>query len=161
MIALGGFMAVGKTQVGRALASQLDWPFVDLDFELEARFGPITSQFEQHGELVFRRRERDMLAELIRPSIVFATGGGAWVDPVSRLRLRRTGMRVVLHGTEAMLATRLRGDAARPLSGEWRERLVRRRPCYADAEVHVQVEGRSTADIVSEVYQLWRSRECG
>ena len=55
-----GMMGAGKSTVGRLLAQQLNYQFVDADRELEARSGvPIPTIFEIEGEAGFRRREID------------------------------------------------------------------------------------------------------
>src|SRR5262249_10128391 len=57
-VVLVGFMAVGKTTLGRALAAQLGWDFVDLDDEIEAAAGrTIAELFRDEGEAAFRARE--------------------------------------------------------------------------------------------------------
>jgi len=46
MVCLTGFMGSGKSTVGRMLASQLAWHFVDLDSEFERHTGlPIAQIF--------------------------------------------------------------------------------------------------------------------
>ena len=77
-----GMMGAGKSTVGRLLAQQLNYQFIDADRELEARSGvPIPTIFEIEGEAGFRRREMGLLDELTRrPGIVLATGGGAVLD---------------------------------------------------------------------------------
>ena len=55
MVCLTGFMGSGKSTVGRLLAAQLAWRFVDLDDEIESHTGlPISQIFEQKGEAVGR-----------------------------------------------------------------------------------------------------------
>ena len=56
---LVGFMASGKTTIGRALAQELGWPFIDIDTEIEAREGRAISQiFLERGESRFRSKWR-------------------------------------------------------------------------------------------------------
>ena len=61
---LVGFMASGKTTVGRALAQELGWPFIDIDTEIEAREGLAISQiFLEHGEGRFRSVETEVIRQ--------------------------------------------------------------------------------------------------
>ena len=71
----------GKSTVGRQLARQLDWRFVDSDHEIERRVGgSIRAFFEQHGEARFRDVEQEVVADLAqRPDCILATGGGTVV----------------------------------------------------------------------------------
>ena len=78
-IYLVGFMGCGKSTVGRSLAQELDWDFVDLDREIQRRANmTIPEIFEAHGEEGFREREYECLLETgHRVRTVLATGGGA------------------------------------------------------------------------------------
>ena len=78
-IFLVGPMGVGKTTVGKQLASLLHRPFVDIDAEIESRCGAdIQWIFDMEGEKGFRERESKVLQDIIdsNPSSVIATGGG-------------------------------------------------------------------------------------
>jgi shikimate kinase len=59
---LAGFMASGKSSVGRELARRLDWDFVDLDARIEGREGrTIREIFRDQGEPGLRIAETDAL----------------------------------------------------------------------------------------------------
>lgn len=149
-VALGGFMGVGKTTVGRRLADRLGLPFVDTDSVLAARHGPIAQQFEAAGEAVFRERERALVAELCdgAPAVV-ATGGGTWVDPSSRGRLRARFHTVVLRAPLDVI--RGRGVAeGRPLWGDAERLLAERALAYEDADRVVDAD-RPVDEIVDEI----------
>ncbi|TNE88825.1 MAG: shikimate kinase [Deltaproteobacteria bacterium] len=150
-VALGGFMATGKSTVGRALASRLGLPFVDLDEVLVERFGPIPEQFAEYGEAAFRERESAALAELCGGEpVVLATGGGTWVDPANRERLEQAFFTVVLDAPLAALAERVQGSG-RPL---WDEsvaaRYESRREAYAHAGLRLDAR-RPVAELVEEI----------
>jgi shikimate kinase len=93
-VVITGFMAAGKTTVGRALASLLGAAFVDLDDavrELEGR-GP-RELIDEEGEQYFREAETRALTRVLErgPARVIATGGGAWT-------LERNRALVAAHG---------------------------------------------------------------
>ena len=77
-IALIGFMGVGKTVVGKALAKKLDWKFIELDSLVEQKVGkPIPAIFEQDGEIAFRELEIEVTKEVSEEEkAVIACGGG-------------------------------------------------------------------------------------
>ena len=76
-ILLTGFMATGKSVVGRALAAALDRVFVDTDQRIVAENQPIPQIFAEHGEETFRRLELELAHELAdETDLVIATGGG-------------------------------------------------------------------------------------
>lgn len=110
-------MGAGKTTVGRILARELKFRFVDSDHELEARNGvDIPTIFEIEGETGFRRRECQLIDELTQiDGIVLATGGGAILDPLNRKHLRERGTVVYLCASPEMLYQRTRNDRGRPL----------------------------------------------
>ncbi len=144
---LVGLMGAGKTSIGRQLARQLGLRFVDSDHEIERRTGAdIPWIFDLEGEDGFRRRERQVIADLCREDgIVLATGGGAILDPENRDRLRRHGIVVYLCASTDRLAQRVARSSHRPLLAgqDARERLEtlfrERDPIYrevADLVVH-------------------------
>src|SRR5438874_2209253 len=92
-VILVGFMATGKSSVGRALASRLGREFVDTDLLVERRFGkPVATLFAEEGEAVFRRAERAAVASAARHAkAVIATGGGSLGDPGNVAVLRDAG----------------------------------------------------------------------
>jgi shikimate kinase len=91
-IVLTGFMGAGKSTIGRLLARQLQWEFLDLDAHLETRTGcTIPALFEQHGEPHFRRLESSALASALRhTTTVIALGGGTPEILTNRLLLEQT-----------------------------------------------------------------------
>lgn len=81
-IVLTGFMATGKSSVGRLLATRLGYEWADTDTIIESRHGPVSEIFSDHGEETFRRLERDVAAELAkRRGLVISTGGRMMLDP--------------------------------------------------------------------------------
>src|SRR4029450_7991537 len=74
-----GFMASGKTTVGRLLSERLGWEFVDLDKLIEDDAGKAVADiFAAEGEAGFRKRETAALLEVAKQrKTVVATGGGA------------------------------------------------------------------------------------
>ena len=77
-IFLIGLPGAGKTTLGRALATALDWPFADLDAEIEQATGRSVGElFEDEGEDFFRVQEADVLRHVGQAApLVLATGGG-------------------------------------------------------------------------------------
>ena len=114
---LVGMMGAGKTTVGRLLARRMKRAFVDSDHEIEQRCGvPVPVIFDIEGELGFRARESQVIAELCgREGIVLATGGGAVLDAENRRRLAARGTVVYLHAPPDNLYVRVRHDRNRPL----------------------------------------------
>ncbi|GAC1359701.1 MAG: shikimate kinase AroK [Acidobacteriaceae bacterium] len=135
-IVLTGFMGAGKSTVGRLLAAQLGWTFLDLDAHLEARAGATVPQlFETLGEPGFRRLESSALANALRQSrLVLALGGGAPETLTNRLLLEQTPgtLTVLLDAPFASLFDRCMLQALNP--GEGDAARDANRPNLRDAE---------------------------
>ncbi len=97
-IVLTGFMGAGKSTVGRLLAAELGWQFVDIDAEVEEKYGrSIAEIFAEEGETVFRRRESAAIARALgRRGVVIALGGGAPEMLTNRLLLEQTAGTAVI-----------------------------------------------------------------
>ena len=151
-----GFMAAGKSAVGRIVAHRLDRPFIDLDEVLTDRFGmTIEAVFAGPGEAAFRLAERQELERVgrLRDRVV-AVGGGAFCDPANRAVMHAgDGQTVFLDVPWAALAARLASaSGGRPLyrSEEEAERLYRaRRPDYAAARWTVVLDGSEPPEEVA------------
>lgn len=153
-----GFMAVGKSKIGSMLAARLKLPFVDTDREIEAAFGLSVRQiFEQAGEAEFRRAERELIANLVgmKPQVV-ALGGGAYLDPDSRLALSRHTTVIWLDPPFEIVAARLTKSNTRPLaSGKSRAELgqlwEQRREVYAQAHLRIPASDGSPTEVVDKI----------
>lgn len=157
-VALGGFMGVGKTTVGRALAARLGLPFLDTDEVLVARHGPIPEQFRR-GEAAFRRREAALVAELCDGvPRVLATGGGVFTRPEHRERLAAHYLLVALTASLEVLRERLGDAPGRPLWAEAEDLLEARRPAYARADVTVATDGLAVEEVVARIVSRWEAR---
>lgn len=145
-IALVGLMGVGKSSVGRRLASALGLPFRDADSEVEAAAGrSISDIFAELGEPAFREGERRVIARLLdQPPHVLATGGGAFVNPDTRALIKSKAISVWLKADLEVLARRVGRKDTRPLlSGKdplevLKEQAHVRYPAYAEADVVVE-----------------------
>ena len=144
-LVLVGLMGAGKSSVGKRLAKQLGWRFVDSDEEIEAAAGcSISDIFAIHGEPIFRDLERRVIARLLGAEpLVLATGGGAWMQPPVREVIRAQATSVWLRAEIEVLLERVSRRDHRPLleNGDKRailERLMAERyPVYAEADVAV------------------------
>ncbi len=116
-IILVGMMGAGKTTIGKALANSLGKEFIDSDHEIQDRTGvKIPVIFEIEGEAGFRKRESEVLAELVKKNnIVLATGGGAVLSRENRQILQRGGIVIYLRASVNDLYRRTRYDKNRPL----------------------------------------------
>jgi shikimate kinase len=172
-VVLVGMMGVGKSSVGKRLASLLHWPFVDADEEIErAAQMTIPEIFDTHGEAYFRDGERRVIARLIQQGAtggserkVIATGGGAFINDETRALILDRAIAVWLDSDVETLLERTARKDNRPLlrNGDPRETLTRlreeRRPAYSQAPIHVLSGNGPHARTVGKVLQelgKWR-----
>lgn len=117
-IILTGFMATGKTSVGRTLASRIGYDFVDTDQLIESRIGmTIAEYFQVKGEAAFRKIESDLARELADKSgLVISTGGRFMLDGDNAATLSKSGRVFCLVATPEEILKRAEGDGhVRPL----------------------------------------------
>ena len=144
-VVLVGLMGAGKTSVGRRLAVRLGLPFIDSDHAIEesARM-TIPEIFAQLGEAEFRAGEKKVIARLLgEPQQVIATGGGAYMDPETRARIRERGVSVWLRADLPVLMRRVQKRQNRPLlqttdpEATMQALIDKRYPVYAEADCTV------------------------
>jgi len=145
-IVLVGLMGAGKSKIGRRLAARLNLPFFDSDHEIEMAAGEsIEEIFANRGERVFRDGERRVIARLLaQPVHVLATGGGAFMDEMTRAVIERRGVSLWLRADLDVLVSRVSRRSDRPLLkvGDARmilgELIEQRYPVYAEANVMIE-----------------------
>ena len=118
-IILTGFMATGKTTVGKLLAEQLKYEFVDTDDLIVERSGQTVAEiFREKGEAAFRRMESEIAQELgQKEGFVVSTGGRLMLDPANAAALSRRGRVFCLVATPEEILQRVESDTQvrRPL----------------------------------------------
>jgi shikimate kinase / 3-dehydroquinate synthase len=162
-IFLIGFMATGKSTVGRLVAERLGRRFVDLDERVAERAGMAVPEiFKTQGERAFRDREAATLAEVVSErGVVVACGGGTPCYGDNLARMRAGGVLVALRAQmQTVLARALAAGAAdRPLlAGGADTALARaealyreREAVYATADVTVDTDGHDVGWVADEV----------
>jgi shikimate kinase len=158
-VVLVGLMGAGKSSVGRRLAKILDIPFADADEEIERAAGcSIEDIFRLYGEAAFRDGEERVIARLLESgSQVLATGGGAFMNPRTRERIRASAVSVWLRADLDLLVRRTSRRGGRPLlaHGDPRatlERLMAERyPVYAQADLIVDTTDENIERMVERI----------
>jgi shikimate kinase len=166
LVVLTGFMATGKTEVGRKLAALLGATFVDTDALVESAAGrTIADIFAREGEPHFRALERTAVERACRvDGAVVATGGGTLLDPENRRRLAAAGPVVCLTASPEEVLRRVGGGADRPLLAggdrlaRIRELLAARAEAYAAAAHTIDTTGLGVDDVVARVQALVAGR---
>lgn len=164
-IVLVGLMGAGKTSIGRRLARCLAVPFADADDEIVAVAGcSILDIFDLYGEQAFRDVERRVIGRMLQQQPhVLATGGGAFMNPHTRMAIRERGVSVWLRADLDTLVERTSRRSDRPLlrGDDPRARLEslmkERYPVYAEADLIVDTCNEPPEATVQKVLHALRS----
>ncbi len=166
-IFLIGYMASGKTTLGRALAREMGVEFIDLDFYIEQRFrAPISRLFAERGEEWFRRIEGNMLREVGEmEDVVISCGGGTPCFGENMEYMQDRGTTVWVDTTVDCIVRRLlvakvrrpltEGKTPEELKEFVEKHLTSRLPYYQAARIHFQGDQLETrAQIARTVSHL-------
>ncbi len=162
-VALVGLMGAGKSAVGRRLAKALGAEFADADELIVAAAGmSIPDIFAKYGEPEFRDLERRVIQRVLDGQpLVLALGGGAFIDPQTRARLKEHALTVWLRADLDTLVSRtMRKKGTRPLlaGGDPRpilaELMERRYPIYAEADHMVHSDEQPPEVVVERIAAL-------
>jgi shikimate kinase len=162
-VVLVGMMGVGKSSIGRRLATRLGIPFVDADAEIEKAAGmSISDIFSRHGEADFRSGEARVIARLLEGGPqVLATGGGAVMNPATRAAIKAKGVSIWLAAEFEVLMRRIsKRKNDRPMlqtadpAATLHELLAVREPIYAQADLTVQSQEVPHETIVTEILNV-------
>lgn len=165
-IALTGFMAVGKSVVGKKLARRLNRRFMDLDQAIEEKEKMTISEiFNRKGESYFRAMEKQALSEVLKKNgQVIATGGGAVLDKENLDLLKERSLLICLTAPPATLLRRSSSGKERPLlKGDDRERRVeellrQREKDYAQAHLSIDTASLSVDEVVEKIIEAIGNR---
>jgi shikimate kinase len=164
---LVGYMASGKTTIGKVLAKKMNVQFIDLDQYIESReTRSITDVFKSKGEIYFRKKETLYLKELIESDkkAIISLGGGTpcYANNMDLLLNSENAITIYLKASLNELVNRLSKDPQnRPLIAHLTSKeslmefigkhLFERSNYYSQSSKTVNVDNKSTDEIVEEI----------
>ena len=157
-VVLIGFMAAGKSVVGRGYAARRGLRFIDTDEAVVERYGPISDLFSSRGECFFREVEARTVASALESPVpaVISLGGGAVLDSGTQQLL--AGATVVFLDTDlATVLPRITRSGHRPLlspdpAQRWEELAKVRRPVYESlADITIDTRGLTVPAIIDRL----------
>ncbi|MTJ11288.1 shikimate kinase [Anabaena sp. UHCC 0187] len=151
-----GMMGVGKTTVGKLLAEEIGYRFVDTDEVIVKAAGKsINEIFAENGEAEFRQLESDVLAQVCAfTKLIVATGGGIVMQQQNWSYLRH-GLIVWLDAPIQIILQRLAEDNTRPLlqdadiEGKLKSLLEQRQPMYSQADLQITISDTETPEEIA------------
>jgi shikimate kinase len=161
-IALIGFMATGKTTIGKALAMRLgnQYKFVETDKIVTKLAGKsIPEIFAEDGEEVFRNYEIEACQQVSkRRKVIISCGGGIVLNQINIKNLKQNCYIVLLNAPIEEIYNRIIKDGkdSRPVIDtsepleEIEKVLAYRQPLYySAAEIVINTTGKSVSEIVT------------
>jgi shikimate kinase len=167
-IVLLGYMASGKSSIGKRLSKKLSMSFLDLDDYIVEKEGmSVSNIFENKGEVYFRLIEHKYLKEILNKDkdFILALGGGTPCYANNMEEINKTDSKsIYLQGTTATMIERLiRKKAKRPLIASLADdkipefvakHLFERRPFYEQAKTIVKIDNKTKKEVALELEQL-------
>ena len=154
-----GMMGVGKTTVGKLIAEEIGYRFIDTDEVIVKAVGKsINEIFTENGEAEFRQLESDVLAQVCAyTKLVVATGGGIVMQQQNWSYLHH-GLIIWLDAPVEIILQRLAEDHTRPLlqdadmENKLRSLIEQRQPMYSQADLHITINATETpAEIATRI----------
>lgn len=166
-IVLLGYMASGKSAVGKILAKKLNVQFIDLDSFIEEREQiSIKEIFEMKGEIYFRKKEGEYLLELLNlnESSVISLGGGTPCYGNNMDFIKNKAISFYLKASIDTIFDRLKNETSqRPLVASIgtenlkeyiAKHLFERAPYYDKADHTISVNQKSVNQVIDEILLL-------
>lgn len=166
-VALTGFMAAGKSTIGKKLARKLGVKFYDIDDVVVEQHGSISDIFYAQGEAQFRQYEFEAVQQVLlneQPAVIALGGGAVTYDATLKLLKKRTYRIFVKAAPEQILGRLRRSKRVRPLLGptptlaKIKELYTKRMPRYAHADFVIEAEELSTKQIVEQIAEWVRRK---
>ncbi len=167
-IVLLGYMASGKSNIGKKLSKLLSKKFLDLDeYIVDKEKMTISDIFEQKGEVYFRNIENKYLKEVLQKNkeFILALGGGTpcYGNNMSEINKKNTRS-IYLEGSTATMIKRLKKKKrSRPivaslsdekLSDFIAKHLFERRPYYEKAKIRINIDGMTKKEVAKKIAKI-------
>ena len=168
-IVLIGYMASGKSTIGKLLSQSLFLPFIDLDHYIEKKEGKTISEiFKDKGEIYFRYQEHFYLKELLasKGKFVLSLGGGTpcYAGNMNLISENDKTKSIYLQASIKTLVERLTSKKEkRPLIAELSDEkltefvakhLFERREFYEQSDYKIKVDAKKITEVVTELRVL-------
>ena len=163
-VVLIGYMASGKSAVGKLLAKESSLDFFDLDEYIKEKEGKsILAIFKEKGEIYFRLKEAKYLSGLLNSenSFVLSVGGGTPCYGKNMELINDLSQSVFLKASINTLFERLKNEKdSRPLVAKISEEklpefigkhLFERTPFYMQSQNSIDTNGFTVVEIVNQI----------
>lgn len=165
-IILLGYMASGKSTIGKLLASTINFKFIDLDDYIEGKEGITVSEiFETKGEIYFRKAEHIYLKEILseKDKYVLSLGGGTpcYANNMKLIKSNNNISFYLKASIKELVSRLINEKLQRPLVSIFKnnneltefigKHLFERNPFYNLSDVQIFIDGKSKEEITEEL----------
>lgn len=159
-ISIIGFMATGKTTIGKELSQKLNMGFIDIDKLIEEKMEMLISEiFEVYGEDYFRQIEKETIEEAMKlENITISCGGGVCLDPENIKNIRQNSQVILLEADPETIIKRTENDETRPLLKDRKQKEdirkimeERKDSYYKAADIIIDTNNKSVLNIIDEI----------
>ena len=163
-IVLVGMMGCGKTSMGKLIAQELRFDFIDTDVEIEKKFNlSIKDIFANYGEKHFRKVEFDIFKLFKnRNDILISSGGGSFCQNNTYKLIKKRFLSVWLDVNEETILKRVkRNQNKRPLikglneidlKNTINDLMFKRKDCYSKADLRIQLQDLKMDKTFKKIY---------
>ena len=167
-IILLGYMASGKSSIGKLLSKKINYPLIDLDdYISEKEKMSISEIFSKKGEIYFRNIEHVYLKEILKKDeeYILSLGGGTpcYANNMDEIK-SYNGVSIYLQGNVSTMVKRLiKKKSKRPLIASLgndkipefvAKHLFERRFFYEQAKHIIKIDNKKKKDVAKEIKQL-------
>lgn len=158
-----GLPGSGKSTIGRELAHELKYKFIDTDRLIERKYGNISNIFKEHGEAYFRDIESETLKGLMElDNVVISCGGGIVEREINKSYMN--GIVVYLDASLREINNRLANDTSRPLMAtnsvmDLYKRRHQKYDSFKTFRVKNQIISKAIKDIKKETSRLCKKNK--
>ena len=164
-LTLTGMMGVGKSTIGKKLAKKLNYKFIDIDGLIESREGAsINVIFKNKSEHYFRKVESEItLQELKKDNSVISLGGGAFLNKIIRINVKKTSTSFWLDVNIDELVSRLEKTKKRPLlykkniNDTIKKIYLERKKIYNEADYRIKCSSLKSEEIADKIFRLYEN----
>lgn len=168
-IILLGYMASGKSTIGKLLSENNNIPFIDLDKFIEEQENKnISAIFKEDGEVYFRLKEHQYLKELLQKNtdFILSLGGGTpcYAGNMELILADKNSTSVYLKANIRTLLNRLeKSKLKRPLIADLKsdelaefiaKHLFERSFFYEKSDLKIKIDNKSVNEILTELNNL-------
>ena len=164
IISLVGYMGSGKSHISKLLSAKLHYKLLDLDKEISLRLNKSISEiFQKDGEIYFRKKEKEILEEILqeKENSILSVGGGTPTFYRNMDAINEKSTSFFLRTSVKTLSERiLKNKEKRPLLARIPDEelpefiakhLFERNQFYQKANYIIETEGKSPEEILKEI----------